>query len=265
MDLSASGLSPTETIAYRTLLTKKEWKPSELAKIVGETRTNMYKILDRLTELELATRYDKDKKLHYRAANPTRLIELARLKRIEQQEAEATLESHAQSLLSEYVHTHDQPGIRYFQGKDDIAIIYKEMSNTKGEIVFIHSSSSVDFFSFDVLHNLRMMAVNNKVPRKAIVADGPRAPIDYKEKDPLVYLTRTWLAQNEYTAPVEIGVYDNTIYIISFGQEAIGLTIESPQISDAFKQILNLLSKKQTESLGYDKLPVKAQGHLRTS
>ncbi|MCA9350247.1 hypothetical protein H6794_03715 [Candidatus Nomurabacteria bacterium] len=259
-ELQAAGLSQTESKTYRALLAKKEWKPSALAKIVNENRTNMYKILDKLSDLGLASRFDKNNVLHFRATNPTRLLELARMRRAKQQEAEMILESTAQSLIGQFTRVNDQPAVRYYQGKEEIALIYKDMSLTKSEISFIHSSASVNFFSFEVLHNLRMMAVKNKVPRRAITSDGPRAPKDYKEKDPLVYLERTWLGQNEYTAPVEIGVYDSTVYIISFGTEAIGLTIESDQISEAFKQIFGLLSTKQRQTVDYSKLPMKARG-----
>ena len=56
INLSAAGLNETEANVYQTLLSKKLWKPSDLAKSVGETRTNIYKILDRLVELGLASR-----------------------------------------------------------------------------------------------------------------------------------------------------------------------------------------------------------------
>jgi sugar-specific transcriptional regulator TrmB len=259
-DLSVAGLSANEATIYKKMLNKKEWLPSDLAKETGESRTNIYKILDNLNELKLVEKYKKNNKLHYRPVNPTMLLELARKKRMQDQDKERQLEATAQSLYDQYIRNNYQPGIRYFQGQEEISSIYKKMSLTKTNISFIHSSASVDFFSFEILHKLRMMAVKNKVPRSAITSDGPRAPKDYKEADPLVYLERTWLAQNEYTAPVEIGVYDSTVYIISFGTEAMGLTIESPQISEAFRQILNLLSIKQKQSKGYDKLPKVARG-----
>lgn len=264
-NLSAAGLNTNEALAYKTLMSKKEWKASELANVLGESRTNMYKILDKLVLLKLADKDNKNKTLKYRANNPSRLIELARIKKQELEAAENELTTFTQNLSEQYIRVNEMPGIRYYQGKDEIETIYKNMSLSKTEISFIHSSASVDFFSFDILHNLRMMAVKNKIPRRAITSDGPRSPKDYKEKDPLVYLKRTWLAQNEYTAPVEIGVYENIIYIISFGEEAIGLTIESPQISKAFNQILDLLSIKQKQSKGYKLLPKVAQGIARTN
>ena len=76
INLSAAGLNPTEAHVYQVLLSKKEWKPADLAKNVGESRTNMYKILDKLTALELAIKFDKSNKIHYRATNPTRWYSL---------------------------------------------------------------------------------------------------------------------------------------------------------------------------------------------
>src|SRR3954466_7788124 len=112
IDLSAAGLSPTEAKCYTALLDKAEWKPSELAKSVNETRTNCYKILDNLVAAGLAERFDKDKKLHYRATNPSHLLELARTRRMEQEKAEKELELQTNSLLSSYFKIHEQPGIQ---------------------------------------------------------------------------------------------------------------------------------------------------------
>jgi sugar-specific transcriptional regulator TrmB len=72
-NLSAAGLTETEAKFYTALLEKKTWLPAELAKFVNETRTNSYKILDKLVEQGLAERFDQNKKLHYRAVNPAQL------------------------------------------------------------------------------------------------------------------------------------------------------------------------------------------------
>lgn len=263
--LEAAGLTATEAKAYTALLTRSEWLPSELARNVGETRTNMYKILDRLVSLGLAERYDKAKKLHYRAANPARLIELAQSLREQRLQAERELELNVQKLTQEYIKANEQPGVRFYNGQEAIGSIFREIAEAQGEVVFIHTKAGIDFYGFDVLHNLRMLAVQAGVKRRALTPDTESAPRDYKETDPLVLLERTWLKRDDYTAPVEWGVFDDKLYIISYGREALGISIESKQIADAFRQLYELLERGQKLLPNYRSLPKLAQAKSVTS
>lgn len=255
-ELSAAGLSETEAKTYKALLTRKAWLPSELAKNVSETRTNIYKILDRLVALELAERLDEHKKLHYRAGNPTRLLELARELRRERERAEQYLESTAHELMRDYVKTHEQAAVQFFQGKDDIVNIFNEIAHAKTPVLFLHTRAGIDFYGFNYMHNLRMLAVEAGVQRFALTPDSIEAPLDYKQNDKQYKLRRTWLREEDYTAQVEWGVFDDKIYIISYGQEALGMIIESRQIANAFREIYALLEQGERAQPWHAELPI---------
>ncbi|MEO5627510.1 MAG: helix-turn-helix domain-containing protein [Candidatus Saccharimonadales bacterium] len=264
VDLTAAGLSKTEANCYQALVTKEDWQPSKLAEYVSESRTNMYKILDKLVLLGLAEKFNKAKKIHYRAANPSRLLQLAHETRAQQEAAQKELELGAQSLMREYIKTNEQPGVQYYQGQTEIRTIFEEIENSNSEVVFVHTLAGTDFYGFDEMHKLRIKAAKSGVPRRGLTPDTKLASYDYKEKDHLVKLTRTWLAADDYTAPVEWGAFDNKLYIISYGEEALGMIIESQQISDAFKQIYNLLERGQKLQPDYEHLPKLAQRKVRT-
>jgi predicted transcriptional regulator len=257
-DLTAAGLTKTEAACYEALLERAEWKPADLAKYVNETRTNCYKILDKLVSLGLASRFDKDKKLHYRAASPARLIELAHKARAEREQAEKELELGAQALMTTYFKSQEQAGIQQFQGEAEIRLIFEDISKSKTDVLFINSLAGIDFYGFEAMHNLRMLAPLAGVKRRALTPDGNLATADYNLKDPLVLLERTWLSHKDYSAPVEWGVFDNKVYIISYGSEATGIVIESDQIASAFRQLFNIMEHGQRALPGYDKLPVQA-------
>lgn len=264
IDLSAAGLSTTEAKCYTALLEKKEWKPSDLAKNVQETRTNTYKILDNLVALGLAERFDKDKKLHYRATNPMKLLELARARRAAIEKSEKELELQADSLVQEYVKNHEQAGVRYFQGEQGIKEIFSEVARSSEEVVFVHTKAGVDFYGFSQMHNLRMMAVNAGVRRRALTPDNASAPKDWATTDPAVLLERTWLQEDDYTKPVEWGAFEDKLYIISYGDEALGMVIQSKQIATAFKQLFSIMERGQKLLPDYSKLPQKAKAQAAT-
>lgn len=257
-DFSAAGLNITEAKTYKTLLTKKQWLPSELAKSVSETRTNMYKILDGLVAIGLAERLTEQKKLHYRATNPSHLLELARAQRITQENAQKQLEVNAQELMAQYIKTYEQPGISYYQGLSQITHIFEAMSKAKTDITFVHTRAGDDFYGFEAMHNLRMLAVNNSVKRRALTPDTDIATSDYETFDPTVLLQRTWLRQKDYSAAVEWGTFDDKLYIISYGQEALGIVLQSKPIAQAFRQLFDLMENGQRAQPWYKRLPEQA-------
>ena len=265
IDLTAAGLTATESKCYAALLEQKEWKPAELAQAVHETRTNCYKILDNLVALQLAERFDKAKKLHYRATNPARLLELARTAREVRETAEKELEIYTRELTQTYFQSNEQPGVQYFQGEQELAQVFEAIAGATEEVVFIHTTAGIDFYGFEMMHNLRMLAPNAGVSRRALTPDGQHAPRDYKTTDPTVLLNRTWLKKDDYTAPVEWGAFDDKLYIISYGSEAMGMLIESAQVASAFKQLFALIERGQKLLPNYTSLPTYAAATAATN
>ncbi len=255
IDLTAAGLSETEAKTYQALMTQLDWKPAALAQNVGETRTNCYKILDNLIAKGLAERFDKAKKLHYRATNPTRLLELARAQREARAAAEKELELHAKELLHGYVKVNEQPGVRFYQGKEEILDIYDAYESQADDIYYIHTTAGTNYHGSTAMDKVRAKALKNQVKRHGLTPDSPKVQKDYDEWDQRVRLNRTWLRANDYTAPVEWGAFGDKLYVISYGTEAIGMIIESPQIADAFKQVFKLVERGQRNLPGYEKLP----------
>jgi sugar-specific transcriptional regulator TrmB len=259
IDLSAAGLNETEAKCYTALLEQHDWTPAALAKYVSETRTNCYKILDKLVEYELAERFDKNKKLHYKATNPSHLLELARQRREAHDKAEQALENNAQKLFTSYYKVNEQPGVRYYRGEAELKEIYFDQIRTKEPIYIIRPDYNMDVYDFEYMSEIRHMARKAGIQRFAITPDRPKAPKNYKESDPYMILTRTWLPAGDYTAPVEWNAYGDKLAIMSFGNEAIGTIIESPQIAESFRQLYRLLEEGLRNRPGYDELPKKAR------
>ena len=186
-------------------------------------------------------------------------LQLSRERHAEQVKSERELEIHVQSLAGMYSKSHEQPGVRYYVGKEEIKEIFAEQVKVGKPINFIHTISGIDFYGYDQMHLIRMMAVKAGIPRYALTPDTAKATMDYKETDGRFLLNRTWMQENDYTAPVEWGSYGDTTYIISFGKEALGMTIESPQIAESFRQLFAMLDRGQRAQPWYGELPRLAQ------
>jgi hypothetical protein len=71
-------------------------------------------------------------------------------------------------------------------------------------------------------------------------------------------MTRTWVRQEDYEAPVEWSVSGTTLLIVIFGAEPHAITITNPLVADAFRQIWHLLDTCLRAMPYYGDLPRRA-------
>jgi predicted transcriptional regulator len=252
------GLNKTQAKAYLALVRHGSLTPPRLAEITGEKRTNAYVVLDKLVELGLAKRSDAKKKLEYRVENPVALEKLVKQHRDDALQREKLVKDSMPSLLNFFYAYSEQPGIRFFQGLDGLRQIYDDQLRTGKEVSFIRSTADTKLYGYDTMRMLRGKFSKHGIKRHAFSPDAEDIPIDWKHTDQPRLLERTWLGDS-YDASVEWSVYGNKVSIISFGEEAIGMIIESPQIADAMRQILALVDMGARARPDYDKLPRKAR------
>ena len=257
--LKAAGLHKALADTYVSLLNFNNITPAKLATVTKQTRTNTYKLLDELVYLELATKIDINKKLHFKANSPTRLLVLARERLDILSLQEKQIKTQLPTMLEIYYKNNEQPSIRFFIGKNGIKEIYLEQIKESKSIWFLKTRADIEFFGFKFMHYIRNLAPKANISRKVFYPDSPEVPINTEQSDKKMLLERTWYNQKDYTAPVEWSVYGNKVSIISFGKEAIGTVIDSPQIAESLKQIFNILDKGLKQSKDYKTMPKYAE------
>jgi len=252
--LTDIGLNKTQAKAYIALVKQGSLTPPALAKLINETRTNAYTVLDKLTELGLAKKSERDKKLVYKVENPVALEKLVIANRHEALEREKKIKNAMPTLLNYFYTYSEQPGVRFFQGKEGIEDIYKDQLHTGKTIRVIRSWKDRDFFGKGVYSIWRKRPAKHGIPTIMLSPDVPDANND-PELDKKLLFSRTWMNKNDYTAPVEWDIYGDKVSIISFGEEAIGMIIESPQIADSMRQLFAIMDKGLRTNPEYEKLP----------
>ena len=252
--LTDIGLNKTQAKAYIALVKQGSLTPPALAKLINETRTNAYTVLDKLTELGLAKKSERDKKLIYKVENPVALEKLVIANRHEALEREKKIKNAMPTLLNYFYTYSEQPGVRFFQGKEGIEDIYKDQLHTGKTIRVIRSWKDRDFFGKGVYSIWRKRPAKHGIPTIMLSPDVPDANND-PELDKKLLFSRTWMNKNDYTAPVEWDIYGDKVSIISFGEEAIGMIIESPQIADSMRQLFAIMDKGLRTNPEYEKLP----------
>lgn len=246
-DLTAAGLTKTEANCYQQLLTQADWLPAQLALSVGEARTNIYKILDKLVSMGLAEKFDSSKKIHYRACSPQLLLGMAQQKRQDMLQSEQLLQEQVKHLTKQYFMVSDQPGVRFFQGSDSIKSVFDDMLQTKQDIYLIRSPHDEQFYSADFFTDFKKKRAKLQINTHILSPDVPSS-VHNPVHDRLHNMFRTWVPKDAYTAPVEWNIYGNKIAIISYGQEAFATVLDSPQVAESLRQLFRIISIKSKDS-----------------
>jgi sugar-specific transcriptional regulator TrmB len=239
--LTGIGLTQTQAKAYITLVQNGPTAPPVLAEKIGETRTNAYKVLDKLVELGLARKVEQDKKVVYRVENPVALEALARRKRDAALAHERKVKDALPALMNFFYTYSEQPGVRFYQGQEGIRQIFEDMLRTRQTIYLVRSPSDVKFYDEAFFERFRKQRAELGIETYAITPNVASA-VHNADVDRMNKFSRTWIPASDYTANVEWDIYGDKVALISYGEEAIGMIIESPQIAASFRQMFMLVS-----------------------
>jgi len=256
------GLTNPQAQAYIALVEHGASNAPAIAKVIGESRSNTYKLLDRLCELQLVSKDTTTKRVQYYPNSPASLEQLIQRQSSEVDRRNRKLNAAMPSMLDFFFAHSEKPSIRYLQGKEGLTAIYKDQITTQQPVYYVRSTSDVEFMGFKELHHLRNLFPRFKIDRYMLSQDKlasiPILPEDrypVGESDTLMRLHRTWINVDDYSAPVEWAAYGNKLSIIVFGQEAMGTVIESPAIADAFRQLFTMLDEGIRRRPDYKEFP----------
>ena len=168
--LVSLGLSDNQATVYLYLVMSGETPPPKLAEALRLTRSNAYKILDSLVDLNLLHRQEINKKLVYTAVEPSGVLailerERGRLQLLEQQVAQ----SYA-ALQSLYDKKRSPDIVKTYKGEQAL----KAMQTTAGTVDW----HIIDHAAYG--HNTQWMAKDDSV----VIADIGDKPVVIKISNP---------------------------------------------------------------------------------
>lgn len=238
--LEQIGLNATQARAYVALISAGSLTPPQLSDKIKITRTNAYEVLKQLEELTLAVKTGAGAKLTYRPENPSNLEKLMETRRNQVIEHETRLRSFMPQLMTYFYTYSEQPGVRFYQGKAGLIQIYEDILRTKQPVTLLRTPAENAFLGQEFMDKYIASRVKLGITVDALTPDLPRA-----NHNPAIdsgqLFTRTWYQPDAYQAPVEIDIYGDKVAFMSFGHEAIGTIIESPQIAQAMRQAFQLM------------------------
>ena len=236
--LQQLGLSPSQAKAYLLLVLEGKLTPAMLMKKTAESRTNAYMVLDKLVDLGLALKDEQDKKLVYRASSPIGLQKLAERQRERAFNTEQKIKDAMPELVKFYQTYRIQPGVKFLQGKDGLQKVYQQHLQEGGDAVVFRTHADWQYYGEDFMDGYVAQRATKGMTAQLISPYYKGAADNYQRlPDGREF---TWVTPEAYSAPVEIMAYGNKVAITSFGEEAVAMIIESPQIAQAVKEIFAL-------------------------
>lgn len=242
--LQQIGLSPSQAKGYLELIRAGSLTPPQLATRTGESRTASYMSLGKLVEIGLAEELTGTKKQTFIPASPSVLNELLAAKRKQLAELESAYRDQLPNMLSYYYTYRGKPGVRFFEGKQGLQEIYKDHLRTREKVYVLQTPADREFgqILFNYLDKRAALGVESELMGPALPG-----PMEFsRQNDARLHRTSKWFPSDEYTAPVEISIYGKKVSMISFGEEAVGIIIESPQIAEAMRQLYMMAAKNAT-------------------
>lgn len=252
------GLGELQAKTYLFLLAHPNGsKPSQIAKHLSITRTNSYKLLDQLIELDLVRKSSDTATYTYFAEDPIALTSFVSRARNHAIELEKQIKSSMAGLQMHYQKNRTISNTTTTHGKTAIIQAYKAQYKHP-EIRFIKSRADIPFMGYETMATLRSEPKKYDIARYGITPDVPEAPSNPKI-DERSGLTRTWISGSDYSSPVEWMVAGDELAIVTFTNSGSVIRIKDKIIANAFVEIWSALSKNLRANPGYASLPEKAE------
>lgn len=238
------GLTNSQAKVYLRLIERGELTPPQIADLTGESRSNAYMILQRLEELGLVDKTEKGKKIAYQPRNPIALERLAEKRRKAVALSENRVKQAMPQMLSYFYSFTEKPGIRLLQGEEGLKEIYTDTLRTKSDIYFLRTPSEVKVMGDDFYMRYKQKRAELGIKTYALTKKTAFSRMLANE-DKKNRMERTWIDDDEYTAPVEINIYGDRVAFLAFGEEVMGVIVQSAAIAESMRQVFDIIRESK--------------------
>ena len=225
------GMSEKEAQIYLACLSLGSSGVAKIAKRANLNRVSCYDLLEKLVQKGSINFLNKNNIRYFSATDPEIL---------EQEATRHAKELHAalpdlRRLKTGNVHPH----IQYFEGAEGIKAIYNDTLTSKTEILNYANSKEIRNFWPEYDHEYVEKRAKKNIYLRGI------APADewgenVQEESQKYFREIRLVPKEKYNFTNEISIYDNKVAICSFGDELIGMIIESTEIANTQRAIFSM-------------------------
>lgn len=252
--LIATGLNELQSKAYVLLLDAGELSPPNAARKLNISRTNAYKLFERLEEIGIAKKSKSKGVTSYEPNNPLALSSLVSEQRNIASQREDAVRDVLDDLTKRFEQKSHVSRVVVRRGKRAVIEAYKEQMLERKDLYFIRSRSDIPTIGFDEMHDIRVTPGRHGQKRHGITPD-LAAGTQISQGDSRSNLTRTWVKEEDYTSPVEWSASGSSLLIVVFGSQPYAISIQDKVVTEAFLELFKLLDNLLRSMPYYPNLP----------
>lgn len=240
--LKSLGLNQKQSQLYQHLLTKGSATASELARDLGEQRTNIYLLLDALTNLGLAEKDDALPVAQFKATNPNKLQELMTARQRALATSSVQMKQALPELLGMYHLNTAHDGMAYFEGLKGYEAALEDMNKTSGEVCVFGATllEEVRPDAWDILikklQKRALKKINTRIIFETTRKGSSTLSVDHSSLLKQYMQARFW---GNSVFEGEVALYDNAVVLTSYDEKLVSLVIKNKAIAATFQAIFN--------------------------
>lgn len=227
------GLAEKEVEIYLLLLKQPKMTAQELSESTAITRTNVYRLLDRLVDMKLVTADDSPVK-RFTLTEPQALHKLLQEKQAELKRTAVSLGSIMPAIRSQYSLSLDKPGVLYMTGEDGLERLLCDMANSATDVHLIAGDAPTDEKIRKSFTDLIEQRKKNGVQTYALYHDGPHRDAVARLFDERGFKTR-FIGEQPFDS--EIILYEDNTVFTTYDPEIIITVITNSRFTATMRTI----------------------------
>jgi len=235
--LERYGLTKNEAMVYLAMLNTKDSSILRLSKSTGIKRSTIYLIIESLIKQKLVSVGLSGSKKIYLPENPEKILDI-----IENRKKDLNLIM--PNLINKYSEQSQKPIVQFYEGKDALKKVYKEIQKSKTESLWYGSASSMEKDFPEFYYKFLDLQKNDKNFKgmRDIVNNTKFDKTYAKERNSIkkAKIKVKVLFDDLYFLNSDNIIYDNKLAILSINHNFFATIIESKAIADAYRCMYEL-------------------------
>ncbi len=227
------GLADKEVEIYLLLLKKPNMTAQELSESTEITRTNVYRLLDRLSNFKLIMS-DNSPVKRFSLTEPQALHKLLQERQAELKRTAVSLGSIMPAIRSQYSLSLDKPGVLYMTGEDGLERLLRDMANSSTDVHLIAGDAPTDEKVHKSFTDLIEQRQKNGVQTYALYHDGPHRDAVAKLFSERGFKTR-FVGEKPFDS--EIVLYEDNTVFTTYDPEIIITVITNNRFTATMRTI----------------------------
>lgn len=238
------GLNSKEIAVYLALLELGKANGTKIARKVEITRTSVIYLLEKLEEYKLIKIMQTRSGKEYIAEAPRKILTKLRNNRDKAEESVQSFEEALPELNQLFQKFIYEPKVKFYRGKKEIQIIYKEMLTLPiDEMLYVGSIVEIEkVLGARFIRTWVKQRIEKGIKTRAIRIEQDEKLVKYYQSAK-EYNREVRFAPKSFKSPAHIEIYGDNVAIVTASEEVMGIVISSRDIATSIKSWFNELWK----------------------